>query len=198
MIINNKFYRLMEADAGDGNGGEGVEQPTEQPTEVKTYTQEEYDKATKKLETDLRAKLEKEYQDKLKTDIETAISEKERYEKLTDKEKAEEDYKKRLEALEKREKEATIRELQSCAIKTLSNSEYGYDGESIESLLGLLNYESAETLDTSIKNIHGVINKIVEAEVKKLAKTTTSPTVSNSNGNTIGGFKFNFTGVRKH
>ena len=199
MIITNlnlrnklNITKYMEADTGVGEGAEGVVEDNADDTkdnndtkEKKTFTQDQVEEMIKERLARETKKLEKQYKDRLSKDIEDGMTEAKKYDQMTKQEKAEYDYNKRLEALEKREKEANLRDMRASATKTLTSKEYGYSGDSVESLLGLLNYDSAEEMDKSIKSIHSIINSIVQNEVNKVAKTKMSPSSTSTNSSSV-------------
>ena len=183
MLMRNRFYnRLMEADTGDGNGGEGVEDG-----EV-TYTQEQLNAkiadSNKALEDKLKAQFEQEYQDKLKNGIEEYKKTSNMKDDELAKYKIDQELKELRKWKEEQEKvnqERLVKDMKNEALKTLTGKEYNFDGESADTILGLLNYESADTLSKSITDVTGVINKLVNSIADKRLTTNTKPSSQHGN-----------------
>lgn len=141
--------------------------------EVVTFTQEQVDNKF----AEYKKQLEAEYKTKLADGIKNGIDEAEKYKAMTEKEKFETDKKK----FEDEKKAFQIERMTIGAMKTLTSKDYGFSGESAEKICKYLNFESAETMDASIKEIGGVIKEIAESLVKSNLKTNSTPSTQSTN-----------------
>ena len=145
MLINNKFnMRLLQADGGDGNGANGGNADATDPKAdnnepKKTFTQEELNdivskrlaKETKKHNEELEA-LREEYESNINSKVEDKLSEAEKLAKMSASEKKEYELNKRLQELEAKEKEYSIKELKNTSRELLG--ELGYSKEEVKAL----------------------------------------------------------------
>lgn len=180
MFINNSklrkklgMTRLLNADTGtdggigtgaDNGNGEGVgDGAQEQKNGEKTFDdilkdkkyQSEFDKrVTKAIET-AKGNWEADYQ----TKIEEAKTEAEKLAKMNAEQKAEYEQNKRIEELDKREKEITTRELRAAAYETLASKDLPKE------LVDILNYESAESCNKSIEAVEKAFQSAVEKAI---------------------------------
>lgn len=145
--------------------------------EVVTFTQEQVDNKF----AEYKKQLEAEYKAKLADGIKNGIDEAEKYKAMTEKEKFETDKKK----FEDEKKAFQVERMTIGAMKTLTSKDYGFSGENAEKICKYLNFESAETMDASIKEIGGVIKEIAESLVKSNLKTNSTPSTPSTDVNTI-------------
>ena len=145
--------------------------------EVVTFTQEQVDNKF----AEYKKQLEAEYKAKLADGIKNGIDEAEKYKAMTEKEKFETDKKK----FEDEKKAFQVERMTIGAMKTLTSKDYGFSGESAEKICKYLNFESAETMDASIKEIGGVIKEIAESLVKSNLKTNSTPSTQSTDVGTI-------------
>ncbi|RKI45522.1 DUF4355 domain-containing protein [Clostridium paraputrificum] len=190
-----KFQRMLEADTGAGvNGSDNTgnndtttqnESTSNEQTETnqseKTFTQKDVDKLIQERVAREQAKWEKKVQDER--------TEAEKLAKMNADQKAEYEKQKREDELAKREKDITTRELRATAYETLAEKNLPKE------LVGILNYESAETCNKSIEAVEKAFQSAVEKAVndKLRGKETPKGGQGNNNQSTFG---FNFTGVR--
>jgi len=145
-----------EGDSGEGGkGGEGagkVEFSPEQQEVINKIIGEKIGKA--------KTQMEQDYQERL----EAAKTEAEKLAKMNADQKAEYESKKRLEEIEKREKDITTRELKALAYETLA--EKGLPKE----LADILTYTDAEATNKSIESVEKVFRSAVEKGVNERLK----------------------------
>ncbi len=151
----------------------------------KTY-QSEFDKRVAKALDTAKGKWESEYNSKL----EEAKTEAEKMAAMNEKQKADYERDKRMEALEQRERDITTRELKATAYETLA--EKGLPKELAE----ILNYTDADQCKASIDAVEKAFQSSVERAVNEKLRGNNQPPKSggNSGNNTV--FGFGFTGVR--
>ena len=176
MLINNKFnMRLLQADGGDGNGANGgnadaTDSNKADNNEPKKFTQEELNdivskrlaKETKKHNEELEA-LRKEYESNINSKVDEKLTEAEKLAKMSASEKKEYELNKRLQELEAKEKEYSIKELKNTSRELLG--ELGYSKEEVKALEGFINFENADTVKKSIDSLHKTIDKLVTDKV---------------------------------
>lgn len=163
--------------------------------ESESFTKEQVDG----MFADFKKQLEAEYKTKLADGIKNGIDEAEKYKAMTEKEKFEADRKK----FEDERKAFQVERMTIGAMKTLTSKDYGFSGESAEKICKYLNFESAETMDASIKEIGGVIKEIAESLVKSNLKTNSTPSTQSTNVGAIttkeqAWAKFQETGKREY
>lgn len=206
LIMNLQLFGLggisrpfFNADAGDGNGsagtgtdnsnGEGTGEQGESKTfddvlKDKSY-QSEFDKRVAKALETAKGKWETEKA----TELENAKTEAEKLAKMNAEQKAKYAEEKRIAELEKREKDITTRELRATAYETLAEKNLPKD------LVDILNYESAETCNSSIEAVEKAFQSAVEKAVNEKLRGGNPPKDGQGNNNQST-FGFNFTGVR--
>lgn len=189
----NKFNclakQLYNADKG---GTEGVETPTTtednkqevQEVQEKTFTQSELDAIIEKR----LARERKKFEDEIgKKKYEEGMSEAEKLSKMTATEKQIYEMQKKIDAYESKEKELSLKALQSESKGILADK--GYGAEDVKLLAQLLDYTDADKCKASIENldkvIKGLVDSRVEAEVNSRLKTTSKPKVSTTSGGKI-------------
>lgn len=189
----NKFNclakQLYNADKG---GAEGVETPTTtednkqevQDVQEKTFTQSELDAIIEKR----LARERKKFEDEIgKKKFEEGMTEAEKLSKMTATEKQIYEMQKKIDAYESKEKELTLKALQSESKGILADK--GYGAEDVKLLAQLLDYTDADKCKASIENldkvIKGLVDSRVEAEVNNRLKTTSKPKVSATSGGKI-------------
>ena len=164
--------KLLEADAGAGNGGAGTgadgsngdgagggtegDKSFDDVLKDKKY-QSEFDKRVSKALETAKSKWETDYQAK----IEEAKTEAQKLAKMNSDQKAEYERQKSLDELTKREKDITTRELKAQAYETLA--EKGLPKE----LVDILNYSDAETCSKSIESVEKAFQLAVEKAVNE-------------------------------
>ena len=181
--------QFMNADKG---GAEGVETPvtTEdnkqevQEVQEKTFTQSELDAIIEKR----LARERKKFEDEIgKKKYEEGMSEAEKLSKMTATEKQIYEMQKKIDAYESKEKELSLKALQSESKGILADK--GYGAEDVKLLAQLLDYTDADKCKASIENldkvIKGLVDSRVEAEVNSRLKTTSKPKVSTTSGGKI-------------
>ena len=181
--------QFMNADKG---GAEGVETPTTtednkqevQEVQEKTFTQSELDAIIEKR----LARERKKFEDEIgKKKYEEGMSEAEKLSKMTATEKQIYEMQKKIDAYESKEKELTLKALQSESKGILADK--GYGAEDVKLLAQLLDYTDADKCKASIENldkvIKGLVDSRVEAEVNNRLKTTSKPKVSATSGGKI-------------
>ena len=141
----------------------------------------------KKLQDAIAEEKAKWETDKQKA-VDDALTEAEKLKKMNADEKAKYQDQKRKEALDKREKDITTRELKAQARETLAEKNLPKE------LIDALNFDSAEACNTSIEAVEKAFQNAIQKAVEDRLKGTkpTKPT-NPSDGNIFG---FNFTGVR--
>ncbi len=187
--INCLAKQLYNSDKG---GAEGVETPTTtednkqevQEVQEKTFTQSELDAIIEKR----LARERKKYEDEIgKKKYEEGMSEAEKLSKMTATEKQIYEMQKKIDAYESKEKELTLKALQSESKGILADK--GYGAEDVKLLAQLLDYTDADKCKASIENldkvIKGLVDSRVEAEVNSRLKTTSKPKVSATSGGKI-------------
>ena len=175
--------KLLEADAGAGvNGSDNTSNADTQDTSntEKTFTQEDVNRM---IQTRI-AQEQKQWEKK----VQEERTEAEKLAKMKADEKAKYQEEKRLKELEQREKDITTRELKATAYETLAEKNLPKE------LVNILNYESAETCNSSIEAVEKAFQSAVEKAVNEKLRGGNPPKSGQSNTNT--GFNFNFTGVR--
>lgn len=158
-------------------GNEGNNQDTKTFDDMlkdKVY-QSEFDKRiAKSLET-AKAKWEAEAQKKL----DDAKTEAEKLAKMNADQKAQYEQQKKLDDLSKREKDITTRELKAQAYETLAEKNLPKE------LIGTLNFESAETCNTSIEAVEKAFQTAVEKAVNDKLRGKGDPKGGTSGTNTL-------------
>lgn len=184
-----KQFMAMDADKG---GTEGVETPTTtednkqevQEVQEKTFTQSELDAIIEKRLVRERKKFEDEIG---KKKYEEGMSEAEKLSKMTATEKQIYEMQKKIDSYEAKEKELSLKALQSESKGILADK--GYGAEDVKLLAQLLDYTDADKCKASIENldkvIKGLVDSRVEAEVNSRLKTTSKPKVSTTSGGKI-------------
>lgn len=179
MLLNKlNNMRLLQADGGDGgNGANGGNADVIEPNPKaddnepkKSFTQEELNdivskrlaKEAKKHNEELEA-LRKEYESNINSKVEDKLSEAEKLAKMSASEKKEYELNKRLQELEAKEKEYSIKELKNTSRELLG--ELGYSKEEVKALEGFINFENADTVKKSIDSLHKTIDKLVTDKV---------------------------------
>ena len=205
--MKNKFIRkMLEADTGAGVNGGGtqvgsdttttdnkVTETTENSnnqteTTEKTFTQKDVDK----LIQDRLAREQSKWEKRVKEER----TEAEKLAKMNAEQKAEYEQNKRIEELDRREKEITTRELRATACTTLAEKNLPKE------LVEILNYEDAESCQASIENIekiwteaNGTWQEAIAREVNNKLRGGDPPKAGQGNNNGTN-FNFGFTGVR--
>lgn len=183
LIMNVQLFGLggvsrpfFNADGGDGNGGAGdsvvgdvnddtTGEETEENEDDKSFDdvlkdkkyQSEFDKRiTKAIET-AKSKWETEKA----TELENAKTEAEKLAKMNAEQKAKYVEEKRIADLEKREKDINTRELKAQAYETLAEKNLPKE------LIKTLNFESAETCNSSIEAVEKAFQSAVEKAVNE-------------------------------
>jgi hypothetical protein len=157
-------------EAGGENGGQGAGEGKEfgkgEGTEKLELTQEELQK---KVEAESDRKLakaldkkQKEWEAQLDQKLADAKKDAEQYAKLTQKEKEDADYKKRLDALDKRERELNTKQLRSEVETDLKDE--GLPAAFAESLIKL---EDNEKIKEAVSNIKKEFDEAVNSAVKE-------------------------------
>ncbi|BDU82506.1 DUF4355 domain-containing protein [Clostridium perfringens] len=169
--MKNKFIRkMLEADTGTGVNGGGNQvnsdtTTTDNTTETtdnsnnqtetteKTFTQKDVDKLIQDRLAREQSKWEKRVKDER--------TEAEKLAKMNAEQKAKYAEDKRIEELERREKEITTRELKAQAYETLAEKNLPKE------LIGTINFESAETCNASIEAVEKAFQSAVEKAVNE-------------------------------
>ena len=182
MIIFSAL-KCMEPDTGANGGSEGVDDNSNvtETEEVKTFTQEEVNEMIGKRLAKEKAKYTKEMEDFKasfgKEKFEEGITEAEKLAKMTAQERAEYEFSKQKEEFESERKAFEQSKLKDQAVVELGR--LGYSEESIEALKGLIDYTNADTVKSSLDNIHkvlqGVIGTEVDKQVNEKVKTNIKP-----------------------
>ena len=163
--------------ANNGDNKDANNNPANNPVsdkeanQEKTFTQAEVDKIVEKRLNRERAKV-KEQQDEA-----TKLA------NMTDAEKKEYEYNKKIADLEAKQAEFAKKELKQTALGILTDK--GYSMETAKSLSEYLDYTDADKCKASIDNIKSVLDKCVEAEVDRRMKTKTVPKSDGSNKGAI-------------
>lgn len=182
-MINEKLFKLNlqmfndNPDDGAQSGGEGgADEGAEQKSfddwlaENKEF-QAEFDRRNDKAIKTAKANWEKEKQQEIKD----AKTKAQRLAEMTDEEKASEEEKERIEALEQRERELNKRELKATAIDILAEKELPIK------LAEVLYYEDENTTKEHIDAVEVAFSEAVEAEVdKRLVNSVDVPGGSSS------------------
>lgn len=151
---------------------ETTENNTNEEQENTTYTQSEVDsKISKAVESALK-KREAKMQEELEERIEKERNEAAEYAKLTQKEQEEEDYKKRMQELEKREQEINNREL-----KAQVESDLKENNLPLTLADTLISVQDNEKIKGKIADIKKDFDDAVNAQVKEALRQET-PTQS--------------------
>ncbi|MCX0353271.1 DUF4355 domain-containing protein [Clostridium perfringens] len=209
--ISSPFFN---ADGGAGNGGSGTttggegtnntggstgegaegnegDKSFDDVLKDKKY-QSEFDKRVAKALETAKSKWETEKA----TELENAKTEAEKLAKMNAEQKAEYEQNKRIEELDRREKEITTRELRATAYTTLAEKNLPKE------LVEILNYEDAESCQASIENIekiwteaNGTWQEAIAREVNIKLRGGDPPKAGQGNNNGTN-FNFGFTGVR--
>lgn len=173
--------KLYEADDGGGKEGDSNEgDETDKDTSTfddflkESDNKNEFDNRIKKALEDAKNKWET---DKA-VELENAKTEAEKLAAMNEKQKAEYEEKKKLDELAKREKDITTRELKAAAYETLA--EKGIPKELVE----ILNYESAETCNTSIEAVEKAFQSAVQKAVNEKLRGG-KPPKDGSNNNSL-------------
>lgn len=188
----NGFAKPFMSDKGGAEGGAETPTTTEdnkqdtqevQPQE-KTFTQSELDAIIEKR----LARERKKYEDEIgKKKYEEGMTEAEKLSKMTATEKQIYEMQKKIDAYEAKEKELSLKALQSESKGILADK--GYGAEDVKVLAQLLDYTDADKCKASIENldkvIKGLVDARVEAEVNNRLKTTSKPKVSATSGGKI-------------
>lgn len=151
----------------------------------KTY-QSEFDKRVAKALETAKGKWESDHQAKL----EEVKTEAEKMAAMNEKQKADYERDKQLEALEQRERDITTRELKATAYETLA--EKGLPKE----LADILNYTDADQCKASIDAVEKAFQSSVEKAVNEKLRGNNQPPKSGGKGGDNAVFGFGFTGVR--
>ena len=182
LIMNLQLFGLggvsrpfLNADGGAGNGGAGTttgdegtnggstgegaegsegDKSFDDVLKDKKY-QSEFDKRIAKALETAKSKWETEKA----TELENAKTEAEKLAKMNAEQKAKYAEEKRIAELEKREKDITTRELKAQAYETLAEKNLPKE------LIGTLNFESAETCNSSIEAVEEAFQSAVEKAV---------------------------------
>lgn len=196
--------QLLAANTGvDGGGNTGANADT---TTIDTNeNNESSDKQTETSFDDVlknehyKAAFDKKLQDaiadekaKWETDkqkaVDDALTEADKLKKMSSDEKAKYQEQKRKEALDKREKDITTRELKAQARETLAEKNLPKE------LINALNFDSAETCNASIEAVEKAFQSAVQKAVEDRLKGTKPIKPTNTSDESV--FGFNFTGVR--
>ena len=187
--INGFAKPLYNADKGGAEGGETPTTTEDNKQEVqdvqeKTFTQSELDAIIEKR----LARERKKFEDEIgKKKYEEGMSEAEKLSKMTATEKQIYEMQKKIDAYESKEKELSLKALQSESKGILADK--GYGAEDVKLLAQLLDYTDADKCKASIENldkvIKGLVDSRVEAEVNSRLKTTSKPKVSTTSGGKI-------------
>lgn len=166
-----------------------VDNKSNEGQEVKTFTQEEVNEIISKRLAKEKKSMEKQMEEFKasfgKEKFDEGLSEAEKLSKMTEAEKREYEFNKRVAEFEAKEKAMALKELQTEAKSQLS--ELGYGAEAIEKLSGLIDYTDAKSTKASIDNLHSVLNEVIEAQVtaqvnSKLKNTVLPPTNNATTG----------------
>ena len=186
--INGFAKPFMNEDKGGAEGGEtpavtedNKQDAQEVQPQEKTFTQSELDAIIEKR----LARERKKFEDEIgKKKYEEGMSEAEKLSKMTATEKQIYEMQKKIDAYEAKEKELSLKALQSESKGILADK--GYGAEDIKALAQLLDYTDAEKCKASIENldkvIKGLVDSRVEAEVNNRLKTSSKPKVTATNG----------------
>ncbi|MDU7782794.1 MAG: DUF4355 domain-containing protein [Bacillota bacterium] len=211
LIMNLQLFGLggvsrpfLNADGGAGNGGAGTttgdegtnggstgegaegsegDKSFDDVLKDKKY-QSEFDKRIAKALETAKSKWETEKA----TELENAKTEAEKLAKMNAEQKAKYAEEKRIAELEKREKDITTRELKAQAYETLAEKNLPKE------LIGTLNFESAETCNSSIEAVEKAFQSAVEKAVNNKLRGSEIP--KGGQGSESSTFGFNFQGVR--
>lgn len=199
--IGLKFMnlQLLAADTGATGGtdtgtdaGADVSTQTDAGTETQSFD-DILNNADYKAEFDRRVQQainaeQTKWQANQQQQIDDAVSEADKLRNMTDREKTKYQDQKRKEALDKREKDITTRELKAQARETLAEKNLPRE------LIDTLNFESAEACNKSIESVEKAFQNAVQKAVDERLKGNkpTKPTTP-SDGTVFG---FNFVGVR--
>ena len=156
-VLDLQFF-AEQAEQNEPTVAAGNSQEQQEPSEPKTFTQEDLNKIISERLGKEKAKWEKDYA----TKIEEAKSEAEKLAKMKADEKAKYQEQKRLAELEKREKEITTRELKAQALDTLIEKDLPKE------LLDCLNFESADTCNASLEAVAKAFETTVAARSEKI------------------------------
>ena len=146
--------------------------------------QSEFDKRVAKALETAKSKWDAES----KAQVEAAKTEAQKLAKMNADQKAQYEQQKKIEELEKREKDITTRELKATAYETLAEKNLPKE------LIGTLNFSDAESCNASIAAVEKAFQTAVEKAVNEKLRGGNPPKSAQANNNT--GFNFNFTGVR--
>lgn len=168
-----------------GEGKEGTSKSFDDILKDKTYQSEFDKKVAEALET-AKSKWETEKA----TELENAKTEAQKLAKMNADQKAQYEAQKKIEALEKREKDITTRELKATAYETLAEKNLPKE------LIGTLNFADAESCNASIEAVEKAFQSAVEKAVNDKLRGNGTPKGNNGGNNGDNPFNFNFTGVR--
>lgn len=185
--INCLAKQLYNAEKGGAEGAEAhatednKQDTQEVQSQEKTFTQSELDAIIEKR----LARERKKFEDEIgKKKYEEGMSEAEKLSKMTATEKQIYEMQKKIDAYEAKEKELSLKALQSESKGILADK--GYGAEDVKVLAQLLDYTDAEKCKASIENldkvIKGLVDSRVEAEVNNRLKTSSKPKVTATNG----------------
>jgi Domain of unknown function (DUF4355) len=189
-----KFDLQFFADGGEASGenggqgpGEGEDSGKGEGNEKLELTQEELQKkveaeSDRKLAKALEKK-QKEWEAQLDQRIADAKKDAEQYAKMTQKEREDAEYKKRLEALDKRERELNSKQLRSEVEADLKDE--GLPAAFAESLIKLEDNEKIKEAVSSIKKeFYAAVNNAVKEKLRQDPPETGGPKINNSSHTT--------------
>lgn len=168
---------------GDGKG----EKSFDDILSDKKY-QSEFDKRVAKALETAKSKWEKEKA----AELQDAKQEAEKLAKMNAEQKAKYAEDKRIEELNKREREITTRELKAQAYEILAEKSLPKE------LIATLNFTDAEQCNKSIEAVEKAFQSAVEKAVNAKLRGKDTPKGAQGNDQTNNPFNFNFVGVRAH
>lgn len=155
-----------------------TENTTNEEQENTTFTQSEVDSQISKAVAKALENGKAKWEQKKQEELEQAKNEAAEYAKMTEKEKAEAEYNKRLEELEKREKELNNRQLLSEIQSDLQANEL--PKELAETLLSLQDNEKIkQQIDSIKKHIDDVVNNRVKETLRQGTPNESTAEITN-------------------
>ncbi|MEF2293135.1 DUF4355 domain-containing protein [Virgibacillus dokdonensis] len=177
-----QFFAEEDPDPKDPPATPSEDDPKGEPEGKETFSKSEVDSAISKAVNNALKKREKKFEQEKQQAIEDAKKDAAEYAKMTEKEKQEVDYQKRMKQLEQRERELNLKQLHSEIATDLKEG-----GLPIEFAESLIHLEDNEKIKEAITGIKKQFDEAVNAAVKeKLRQETPGSGVGTSKGtNTI-------------
>jgi Domain of unknown function (DUF4355) len=174
-----QFFAEDDPDPKDPPADPPGDDPKGEPEEKETFTKSEVDSAISKAVESALKKREKKFEQEKQQAIEDAKKDAAEYAKMTEKEKQEAEYEKRMKQLEQRERELNLKQLRSEVESDLK--ENGLPTEFAESLIHLEDNEKIkESIDGIKKQFDEAVNAAVKEKLRQDTPKASSGKINNS------------------